>query len=712
VDRAAAALESLVTLDRSARGDEQAMLEAVRAALGRLAAALELTCVLVARDERPDRVLVLAARCGADAADSPARMSDSPRRHEDEALPDVAAVVHRVAQAAGIDPDAACWYGALLDPMRGRAATEPERRAPLLVVIGSRDEPDPAARADQINRAAVTLWLALDRLDSPLVAAAAGPDRETVNRLADDNVQFTVYRPRALPAGSWTTVLAFAHLAEALEPGDRDPVAAVEEQARRVLDNPAGYRDTTSDATAAVPRGGALTFQLALDGCDVNPPEHQFRWLKDVHRVEFDVHAPLALQGRPVRGALTVYLGPVVIGLVALQVPVVGADAAAATPETDPVSGGVARNVFPSYARGDQAIVEETMAWVEPLGFEYWQDLRKLRSGDRWSERLLELITKADRFQLFWSDAAERSGEVAREYRHALALGRPGFVFGTYWQSPPPPFPAELAALHFACLPGRAAEIARALAAPAAPAQPQISPPPDSLPRSTSPLGPAAPAPARPASAAPPAAPTPERRRARPRRLPVAVAAGVSAMLAAVVVGVGAMLGGGSGGTSAAPDTRASGFAPTGPAATGPVLSGAVISGLAPVPATGDTIADVLPAIGLTCVPLESPTVVSGRFRCPGDITVTLARFLTSTIAASVFTDNTAGIGEHSTWSDEGGSGTAVAYTLPPGAVGLSWTYATPEAARSIVGDAIAPAGTDLDAWWTSVRTPVAIGGS
>jgi hypothetical protein len=706
VDRAAAALESLVTLDRSARGDEQAMLEAVRAALGRLAAALELTCVLVARDERPDRVLVLAARCGADAADPPSRISDSPRRHEDEALPDVAAVVHRVAQAAGIDPDAACWYGALLDPMRGRAATEPEQRAPLLVVIGSPDEPDPAVRADQINRAAVTLWLALDRLDSPLVAAAAGPDRETVNRLADDNVQFTVYRPRALPAGTWTTVLAFAHLAEALDPGGRDPMAAVEEQARRVLDNPAGYRDSTSDATAAVPRGGALTFQLALEGCDVNPPEHQFRWLKDVHRVEFDVHAPLELQGRPVRGALTVYLGPVVIGLVALQVPVVGADTAAATAETEPVSGGVARNVFPSYARHDQAIVEETMAWVEPLGFEYWQDLRKLRSGDRWSERLLELITKADRFQLFWSDAAERSGEVAREYRHALALGRPGFVFGTYWQSPPPPFPAELAALHFARLPGRASEIAAGcdrgpdidtvLRGEDAPAPPSAPPP----------------APARPVSAAPSAAPAPERRRARPRRLPLAVAAGVSAVLVAVVVGAGAMLGGGSGGTSAAPNTTASGFAPTGPAATGPVLSGAVISGLAPVPATGDTIADVLPTIGLTCVALESPTVVSGRFRCPGDITVTLVRFLTSTIAASVFTDSTAGIGEHSTWSDEGGSGTAVAYTLPPDQVGLSWTYATPAAARSIVGDAIAPTGTDLDAWWTSVRTPVAIGGS
>ena len=80
-NRVAAALESLVALDKSARGDEQAILEAVRVALGRLAAALEFTCVLVAGDERPDRVLVLAARGAADTADGRAPMPDSPRRH-------------------------------------------------------------------------------------------------------------------------------------------------------------------------------------------------------------------------------------------------------------------------------------------------------------------------------------------------------------------------------------------------------------------------------------------------------------------------------------------------------------------------------------------------------------------------------------------------------------------------------------------------------
>ena len=143
------------------------------------------------------------------------------------------------------------------------------------------------------------------------------------------------------------------------------------------------------------------------------------------------------------RGELAVYLGVLWIGSVMLQLPVVGPDAAPAVAETetDPASTSMDKYVFPSYARRDQAIVEETMAWVEPLGLEYWQDLRMLRSGDVWSERLRELITNAGRFQLFWSDAAQRSGEVANEYRYALELRKP--IRGSYWQSPPPPFPGR-----------------------------------------------------------------------------------------------------------------------------------------------------------------------------------------------------------------------------------------------------------------------------
>ena len=94
-------------------------------------------------------------------------------------------------------------------------------------------------------------------------------------------------------------MLVFAHLAEAVEPGGRDPVAAVADQARRVLDNPAGYRDTTSDATRRCRAAARSASNSTLEGCRVNPPEQTFRWLTDVHRCEFAVYAPPNWSARP-----------------------------------------------------------------------------------------------------------------------------------------------------------------------------------------------------------------------------------------------------------------------------------------------------------------------------------------------------------------------------------------------------------------------------
>ena len=713
MNRAAAALEPLVALSDDQRGDEPATLDALRSTVAQLAAALEVAaCALVVCDRSdPGRVRVVAARTGADAAPAPPDSTSSPRRLEGELLPDAAAAIAAITEAAGEDPSAPCWHGILLDPMRGRPALTPTNGTPLLVVVGRAGRPHPAMLSDELERVAVTLCLELDRLRVPWLVAF-GPDRETVSRLADDNVQFTVYRPRALPAATRTTVLVFAHLADAVDPGGRDPLAAVADQARRMLDNPAGYRNTTSDATRSVPRGGALSFQLTLEGCLVDPPEQTFRWLTDVHRCEFAVYAPPTLVGTTVRGELAVYLGVLWIGSVMLQLPVVGPDAAPAVAETetDPASTSMDKYVFPSYARRDQAIVEETMAWVEPLGLEYWQDLRMLRSGDVWSERLRELIANAGRFQLFWSDAAQRSGEVANEYRYALELRKP--IRGSYWQAPPPPFPDELAKYHFARLPDSAMEIAHRLDSPR-PGTDDAVGAIDLIPVAAE-LPSAAAAPPAPAAAARSGPPRPRRKRPR---APLALGAGVTAVLAVVVLGVGALAIGGSergDNATAIPTGTGSNLVPTPPSgnpASGPMLSGAVLDSIVGVPATGDDIGDVLPGIGATCLPAGDVTVVSGSFLCGGGITVTLARFAEASTATAVFTRGTTGIGEHDVWAGDGAAGDVVSYQLPPGKVGLSWTYRSPAGARTIVGDAIADEGTDLEAWWKTVRTPVVLDG-
>ena len=312
-------------------------------------------------------------------------------------------------------------------------------------------------------------------------AAGAGGDR---SHAVDENVQFTVYRPRRIPPETWRPVLAFAHLAErrADAPADApDPLEEVRRQAKQILGADAdAYADVTADSGEAIPREGEITFVLDLPGMTVNPPQRSFRWVEDVQREEFRVKAPAALDGSTVRGVLRVHLGALLVAEVRLAIQV---DAAAHGPspvETDAEQARPYRRIFPSYSHRDEEIVRQVEAYARTMGDEYLRDVTTLRAGEQWNDRLLELVRTADVFQLFWSRNSMRSPWVRQEWEYALSLGRPHFVRPTYWELPLPEAPdqdlppASLRALHFQRLPVRV-EAEPAVARPPAPPAP---PPP------------------------------------------------------------------------------------------------------------------------------------------------------------------------------------------------------------------------------------------
>jgi hypothetical protein len=296
--------------------------------------------------------------------------------------------------------------------------------------------------------------------EPPAPPAPAPPQAESQPPRVDENVQFTVYRPRRLPPGVWQPVLAFAHLAERradAPPGEPDPVEEVRRQARQVLgDQATAFADTTQDSSDAIPREGEITFVLELPGVEVNPPQRSFRWLEDVHREEFRVRAPGALDGCTVRGALHVYLGALVVADVPLAIHVERA-AGSAPAEAD--QARPYRRIFPSYSHRDEAVVRQVEAYARTLGDEYLRDVTHLRSGEQWNDRLIDFIRDADVFQLFWSHNSMTSPWVRREWEYALSLGRAHFVRPTYWETPMPEAPerdlppAQLRALHFQRLP-------------------------------------------------------------------------------------------------------------------------------------------------------------------------------------------------------------------------------------------------------------------
>jgi hypothetical protein len=269
--------------------------------------------------------------------------------------------------------------------------------------------------------------------DAGAVGSAPAPWSTT-----DDDVRFTVYRPQAVAPGIWASLLVFAHKTDLVEQPGRpplDPVEQVEAIARAHFgDTP--VQTAGEDARSGISRGARLRITADLPGLACNPASTEFDWWEPVHHVVFRVMAGPELVGSVVRGAVRIWCGPLIIGEVSVAIRV--APFLTAAPAAVAESAPRYRKIFPSYSHADAAIVDGFAEVVRTFGDQYLRDVVAIRAGERWRERLPELIAEADVFQLFWSSNSMRSPYCQEEWEHALSLRRPLFVRPFYWEDPRP----------------------------------------------------------------------------------------------------------------------------------------------------------------------------------------------------------------------------------------------------------------------------------
>jgi TIR domain-containing protein len=274
--------------------------------------------------------------------------------------------------------------------------------------------------------------------------------------IVDDDVRFTVYRPRVLSAEAWASLLVFVHKTGLVEVPGRaavDPGSQVEAMARAHFGGTAPP-PAAADARGGIFRGAQLRVVPDLPGILCNPQDAELGWWEPVHEVMFRLYADRTLAGSVVRGAVRIWCGPLLLGEVSVSIAVAASDSAAASAV---VADSVQRyrKIFPSYSHDDRAVVAGFAEAARALGDQYLQDVLALRAGEHWETRLLELIEQADVFQLFWSSNSMRSRYCRNEWEHALALGRPSFIRPLYWEEPLPEDPATglppaaLRELHF-----------------------------------------------------------------------------------------------------------------------------------------------------------------------------------------------------------------------------------------------------------------------
>ena len=269
---------------------------------------------------------------------------------------------------------------------------------------------------------------------------AAVPDKPLY---LDENVQFSLYRPRRIVPARWYPMLVFAHLSEARTgQEEQDPQSEVASQAHQILGDGIGaFDDLKVDSSHTLPREGEITFVPVVSGIQFNPPSRAFLWEEAVHREEFRLRADPSLDGKTVRGCLTVFLGSIILADIPLVVSVDSIHQPTA-PQNE-VAGSHAqpyRQIFASYSHKDVAIVEQFERHVEAsaLGDRYLRDCRDLRAGEVWQDGLMRLIERADIFQLFWSRNSMSSPFVRQEWEHALGVRRQDFVRPVYWEEPLP----------------------------------------------------------------------------------------------------------------------------------------------------------------------------------------------------------------------------------------------------------------------------------
>jgi hypothetical protein len=263
---------------------------------------------------------------------------------------------------------------------------------------------------------------------------------------AVQTVLFSAYYPKEIVPDKWEPLHAYIFRALAS--------AAVEEDAGKQLGpRMAEFRGVRAPALADVPEGATVTATPHLDGFQFNPPHATIGFYKDWHRFDFEARAKGAPLNQSTNGVLTFSVEGIIVADVPLSI-YVGETVSPASETANAVSKAY-QAIFCSYSHDDQHIVARAERAYKALGLDYLRDVMSLKSGQDWSEELLNLINRADIFQLFWSHTAADSGHVRSEWEHALQVAgwKENFIRPVYWEDPKPTIPGELKHLHFAFQP-------------------------------------------------------------------------------------------------------------------------------------------------------------------------------------------------------------------------------------------------------------------
>ena len=262
-----------------------------------------------------------------------------------------------------------------------------------------------------------------------------------LERSQSHEVLFTSYYPKEERANTWCTLLVYIHLLSALDEVRRD--------AKRFKDQLHTPKEISSSSSTQIARGTDITIVPSCEGVTFNPPRMTIRWMEDFHRADFRFCADNSLADNAAKGNVAFFVGPVIIGTLNFAMLFNNENEAPLLDQEDSSTMYHKDKIFISYSHKDTDIARVFKKVHEATGYDVLIDIDDLRSGQEWNTKLMDMIDRADIFQLFWSENSKKSKYCKQEWKHALNRNREGFIRPIYWQIPLPKPPRELSKLHF-----------------------------------------------------------------------------------------------------------------------------------------------------------------------------------------------------------------------------------------------------------------------
>lgn len=249
------------------------------------------------------------------------------------------------------------------------------------------------------------------------------------------SAQFHAWAPATVVPGSTVAIDLWVALPA--------QAADVARQARQASDLP---------APAAVMEAGTpvVTLQLRIDGLLPAAPTQRLAWLVRPERVRFMVPVPMRASVGAHAARIKLAVGGLPIGELSFVLNVLPNAASGAPLEDTHAARRMLQSAYAAYAHTDR---DEVLACVQALQLvapemDVFLDAPRLRSSERWRERIEREAGRRERLFLFWSSAAAESPWVDFEWRLMLRRGGLGAIDAVLLEPPGlAPLPLELADL-------------------------------------------------------------------------------------------------------------------------------------------------------------------------------------------------------------------------------------------------------------------------